>query len=126
MKLQINIQEDTELRNFIKDQIKQQVLSIVRDDIKMVIRDEVRKKLLTNDQYIRNEIHNLLRSEEFIKQCIILSGGMNMWNDNWIVPIVQEYLNKKLNSLERNLENEIQKGIKNYVGSIINKLETKH
>lgn len=70
LNLKINIQEDEELRRYIKDCIKGQVLSVARQEIKVVIKEVFEAKIkdsekaghLNADTIIKEEITKLVKT----------------------------------------------------------------
>ena len=91
MKVELNIENDDELRSHIKDAIKGQVLSIVRDEFLEIVRSEISRKIESTNQkafdYLFNEamkkaITDLLRSEH----------GVSEWYGSFIEPIVKKHV----------------------------------
>lgn len=110
MKVTLNIENDKELRAYIKDCIKGQVLSITREEINELIKEEVQRKLkglnqYTLDRYIKEGFTqataNILRKEHDVQN----------WNTSFIEPYVENKLdavlkNKDWDRLVNDLANQ--------------------
>jgi len=64
LNLKVNIEQDNELRNYIKDCIKGQVYSIARREIKEIISESLSKKYDENLlRLIKDEIQKIIKQE---------------------------------------------------------------
>ena len=99
MKLEINIADDRELRNFIKDSIKGEVTAIARGEIKGIIADVVREGVIPSDKsdlerIVRNIIADEVKSQ--LKQSYFDgSDVIKKIAREEIVKLLQEALQKK-------------------------------
>ena len=70
MNIQLNIENDAELRNYVKDLIHGQVKSIIREEIKDILKDILSKKIKETDIpnvdfLVKEEIKNSITKEIF-------------------------------------------------------------
>lgn len=70
MNVTLNIQNDAELRNYVKDLISGQVKSIIREEIKDILKEILSKKIkdtdISNAEFlVRDEIDKYVRKEIF-------------------------------------------------------------
>jgi len=68
MKLELSIADDRELRLFIKDSIKSEIVSIARGEVKGILADVIKEGYIPKDQQdidkiIKNEIHEIVYKE---------------------------------------------------------------
>jgi hypothetical protein len=68
MKLELSIADDRELRNFIKDLIKNEIVSIARGEVKTILADVIKEGYIPKDQssidkIIHEEIRTIIKSE---------------------------------------------------------------
>lgn len=92
MKLNLNIEEDKELRAYIKDMIKGQVLSIIRSEVKDCLQTVLETKVTT----ATTKIDEIILNEVKYKVNTVLNGNM-LWNDNYIRQVTKEYVAKHIN-----------------------------
>lgn len=95
MKVTLNIENDAELRAYIKDCIKGQVLAIVRDDFKAMIQHELERKIKGIDERrfeqlqkdaMNSAMQTILRQEH----------NVSTWNHNFIKPYIESIVDKTL------------------------------
>lgn len=95
MKVTLNIEQDEQLRAAIKDAIKGQVMSVTREEINLIVKSEIGKKIANRDvQYM-----NRLLSEsmtQIIKEILYKEHNIGNWDSTWIKPIVDKYLDSKV------------------------------
>lgn len=116
MKVTLNIENDSELRLHIKDAIKGQVLSIVRDEFLQIVKDEIYKKIKGMnidffDRMLKESmivaIIKLLREEHNVKE----------WNDSFIRVYINNYLEKIISQKDWNkvIDDLAKEKIKNLI-----------
>lgn len=101
MNVTLNIKDDAELRNYIKECIKGQVLSIVREEFIEVVKAEITRKIGT----IGNRDFDYLQKEAFeaaAKQIVLKNNGISDWSNDFIRPLLTEVLNKRINEAVKN------------------------
>lgn len=121
MKVELNISNDSELRNVIKDMIAGQIKNIAREKLQEMISAEV-SKLMQNDSSIRNMIQSEFRAacknqgtsiaiENAAKQCI------TEFNENVIRQKVGEDFMKHYGDVNdliaRQVNDKVSKAVKN-------------
>jgi len=87
MKVQLNIENDAELRQHIKGTIKGQVLSIVREEFFEIVKDEIEKKIkgTNNIRFDRLLKEAMIKA---IKDILREDCGTTNWRDTYINPII--------------------------------------
>jgi hypothetical protein len=101
MNVTLKIKDDAELRNYIKECIKGQVLSIVREDFIEVVKAEITRKIGT----IGNRDFDYLQKQAFeaaAKQIVLKNNGISDWSNDFIKPLLTEVLNKRINEAVKN------------------------
>lgn len=86
MKVTLNVENDKELRDYIKECINQQVLSIVRDEFLEIVKSEILRKIKS----IGNRDFDYLQKTAFesaAKKIILPESGIFDWNDEFIKPL---------------------------------------
>ena len=94
MKVTLNIENDKELRAYIKDSIKGQVLNIVREEFLEIVKEELERKIKGTNAYT----FKIMQQEAMTKATSnILYKEHNVvnWNRDFIEP----YINKKLDDV---------------------------
>lgn len=95
MNVTLNIKDDAELRNYIKECIKGQVLSIVRDEFIEIVKAEITRKILT----MGNRDFDYLQKSAFeaaAKEIVLQKNGINDWSNDFIKPLADEILSKRI------------------------------
>lgn len=95
MNVTLNIKDDAELRNYIKECIKGQVLSIVRDEFIEIVKAEITRKIGT----IGNRDFDYLQKSAFetaAKEIVLQKNGINDWSNDFIKPLANEILSKRI------------------------------
>jgi hypothetical protein len=103
MHVTLNIESDTELRAYIKDCIRGQVLAVVREEFIKIVKAEINRKI----GGISNRDFNSLQKEAFegaAKQIILTNNGISDWNDGFINPLLKEVLTKRIEKAVANVE----------------------
>lgn len=101
MNITLNIQNDQELRAFIKDAIKGQVLSIAREEFLQIVRDEIQRKIKGTDD---SQFYRMFRSAMENACLKILRDDHNVmdWNKTFISPIVSAVVSNTLKGTDWN------------------------
>lgn len=96
MKVTLNIENDAELRAYIKDCVKGQTLSVIRSELLEIIKEELSRKLKalnTHDAFTKmvnqalvSAIDSILRKE----------FGVNRWSDNFLRPFVENVVKEAI------------------------------
>jgi len=94
MNVTLNIENDAELRTYIKDLIKGQVMSIVREDFEQMVKEELERKLKAKstyhfDQMLENAMQKAVRS-------ILYEQGVSDWNTDYIKPHIEKIVKKSM------------------------------
>ncbi len=95
MKVTLNIENDAELRAYIKECIKGQVLAIVREDFIEVVKAEIMRKVGT----IGNRDFDYLQKSAFeaaAKEIVLQKNGISDWSNDFIKPLANEILTKRI------------------------------
>lgn len=89
MKVSLNIENDKELRAYIKDCIKGQVLSVVREEILETVKSELERKMIRSNGYnfeymvkesLTQVVTTIVRREHNIKS----------WSTDFIQPVIEK------------------------------------
>jgi hypothetical protein len=89
MKITLSLNDDVELRSYIKDMIRGQVKSVARDEMKSIIAEAITPKITSKE-----DINNMVK-EEVKKQVInVLSTGS--WSDDYIKAYTRKLINERL------------------------------
>jgi hypothetical protein len=86
MKLELSIADDRELRLFIKDLIKSEIVSIARGEVKGILADVIKEGYIPKnqediDKVVKNEIHEIIKSE---------LGTWSSYSDNKLKQMARE------------------------------------
>ncbi len=94
MTVTLNIANDAELRNYIKDMIKGQVMAIARDTIQEVLKEILQKKV---EEKIPNSIEHLIKSE--ISNLVQIQLKNKGWGDpTYIQKVARDLVNEEIKS----------------------------
>lgn len=97
MKVTLNIENDVELRAHIKDCIKGQVLSIVREELIAMVKAEFERKIKgTNEK--NWELMQKQATKEAIAHILYKEHGVTRYSDAFIKPFVNEILQDALSN----------------------------
>ncbi len=103
MKVVLNIEEDEVLRNYIKECIKGQVLSIVRDDFIEVVKSEINRKISSigarNFDYLQKSAF-----EAAAKEIVLSKNGINDWSNDFIKPLATEILATRIEKAVKGID----------------------
>ena len=101
MNVTLNIENDKELRAYIKDAVKGQVLSIVREEMMEIIKEELERKLkgLTSSRF-----DNITKdaTKEAVKSILLKEHNVRTWDDSFIKPLIENATNWNF-FLQRNI-----------------------
>lgn len=97
MKVTLNIENDAELRAYIKDAIKGQVLSIVREEFLEIVREELERKIKGTSEYA---FKRMQENAMIVATSNILYQNHDV--NNWDSGFIQPYVNKKLDDVLKN------------------------
>lgn len=91
MTVTLNIASDQELRDYIKDLVKGQILAITREEVSEIVKEEVNRKLKGKDeQALDRMIQEGLKSA--IKDELRTNYGITGWSLGVIKPWVEEVM----------------------------------
>lgn len=97
MKVTLNIEQDAELRSVIKDAIKGQVMSVTREEITSIVKEEIQKKVQNSDvQYLNRLIGDSMKS--VIADILYKEHDVDSWHNKWMDPIITKYLDSKVSA----------------------------
>lgn len=93
MNVKLNIENDAELRAYIKDCVKGQVLSIVREDFRNMVMEELERKLKGTDE---RHFHTMQKAAmiEALKEILYKEHSVSRFNTEFIKPYIEEVLGK--------------------------------
>ncbi len=95
MRVELNIKNDEELRDYIKEAINGQVLAIVRDDVFNTVKAELHRKinLMSGDSIV-----NLMSSAArvVIKDILYKHFGVSEWDKTFIKPFVESIVEQNI------------------------------
>lgn len=118
MKVTLNIENDKELRVYIKDLIKGQVLSVIREELLEIIKEELERKVKGMTEY---------NFDRYVKDALMISvsnilytkHNVDTWNTNFIKPYIDEKLEKVLK--DKDWQKEIEKAATLKIQQMLNK-----
>lgn len=101
MKVTLNIENDDELRAYIKDCIKGQVLSIVHDEFKEMVLNEIERKIKGSDlRNFERMQHNA--TTEAITRILHKNHSVGNYNKDFIKPFIDSRLDNVLKNFDIN------------------------
>lgn len=95
MKVTLNIQDDAELRLAVKNAIKGQVLSIVREELQNIISEELQRKI----KGLNESNFNQMVSSALVKasaDILYTKFNVSTWNNDFIRPFVEAKIEESL------------------------------
>lgn len=100
MTVTLNIANDAELRNYIKDMIKGQVLAVTREEIIETTKNELNRKIegMSSYQWERYFKDSLTRAVYKILE----EQGVALYKNELVEPIVEVRVNELLKTLDIN------------------------
>jgi hypothetical protein len=101
MNVKLNIEEDKELRDYIKNCIKGQVLSITREDFVNIVTEEIERRIKGTEK--RNFDYMLQQSmTQAINNILYKEHGVSAWGEGFINPIIEKYVTKAIQGKDWN------------------------
>lgn len=101
MTVTLNIENDAELRAYIKDCIKGQVLSIVREEYLEVIKKELVRKLNMSDMRTFERMsQDALKSA--VSDILYKEHGVSRYGDEFIKPVVEKLVKEAVSNRDWN------------------------
>lgn len=88
MNVTLNIENDAELRAYIKECIKGQVLSIVRDEFVSMVQTELERKIKSTDKYNFNRMQKEA-FKEAVTAILYKEHNVGTWSSDFIKPFVE-------------------------------------
>ena len=116
MNISLNIQNDAELRAYVKDLIKGQVLAIVREEVLGIVKDELTRSLKNsttkNFDYM---VSNALTKS--VQNILYKEHNVNGWSD-FFKPIVEKKVEEALGNRDFKgiVDNIAKEKIKSLIG----------
>lgn len=108
MIIELNLEKDEELRNYIKSLIKSQVLSITRDELTEIIRIELDRKIKGLNEAHFNEL--LKQSmQAAVKQLLREEHNIKEWDRDAITPYIESGIEHVLKGM--NFEFLVDRGV---------------
>lgn len=114
MKVELNIENDKELRSYIKDCIRGQVLSIVREEFLEIVRNELERKMKEKGQNFDYLLKIALREAVIHK---LADNGISYWSTEFIKPYVDSKLDEVMKDV--NWERLINEGAKRMINKLL-------
>lgn len=95
MKVSLNIENDAELRSYIKDCIKGQVLAIAREEFAVMVKEELERKLKGVDKY---NFERMLREElkDAVKSILYTEHNVTDWKNDYLKPYIEQIVEKSM------------------------------
>jgi hypothetical protein len=100
LNLKIDLKEDAELRSYIKDLIKGQVLSIARGEINQIIDEVLRTKITEKIKTEKNFIDNTIK--EHISHLVF--KALEGWGNDYRIAVKNELTKQITDIINRTLE----------------------
>lgn len=101
MKVSLNIENDAELRAYIKDCVKGQVLSIVREGYVTIIKEEIERKMQDKSSLYFEKI---IRDSFVIAVTKICRDDFNVsdWNNKYLEPTIASVVQRAISGKDWN------------------------
>jgi len=96
MKVSLNIDNDEELRLYVKDLIRGQMLSIAREELREMTVAELNRIISSKSETVFMQIFRECM-QKAITQLLITKHGVSEWNKDFIKPYVESRINECLN-----------------------------
>lgn len=115
MNVTLNIENDAELRAYIKDCIKGQVLSIVREEMQEMIKEELNRKIkgLNDSNFKRIFTEAMIKN---IKDILQVNYNVKCWDNNWIKPIIGSLMEQYVKQNESLINQLAKEKVKLMIG----------
>lgn len=95
MTVSLKIENDAELRAYVKDLIKGQVLTIVREEFLQLVIEELERKLKGTDKYTFERMHKQAMSEA-VEKILYKEHSISRYNNEFIKPYVEGIVEKAI------------------------------
>lgn len=95
MNVTLNITNDAELRAYVKECIKGQVLSIVRDEFMLMVIEELQRKI-KGTSLPNFEAMTKTALREAVTHVLYKEHKVGEWNNEFIKPFVEQQVNKAI------------------------------
>ena len=96
MVVTLNIENDAELRAYIKDCIKGQILAITREEFKNIVTEELEKKIKGTYDASKFEKMHKEATLAAVTNILYKKHGVSSYSDKFIQPYVEAVLDKVL------------------------------
>lgn len=118
MQVTLNIENDKELRTYIKEAIKNQVLSIVREEFLTIVTEELDRKM-KNSNLIKSdyEINKCMTSA--IQNILYKEHKVSQWNRDFIIPYIEKRVSDAINSYGENFKILVDKSVKEKINNLL-------
>lgn len=115
MRAILNIENDEELRLYIKDCIRGQVLAIAREEYTEIVKSEFDRKMKERG----NNFDYLMKQalKDTIQDILYSKYNVTAWSDQFIKPFIDERLNEIL--IKKNWEKLIDDGAQRLLTKLI-------
>jgi hypothetical protein len=115
MKVTLNIENDAEMRAYVKDCIKGQVLSIVREEMQEMIKEELNRKIkgLNDSNFQRIFTDAMVKN---VKDILQANHNVKSWDNNWIKPIIASLMEQYVKQNESLINQLAKEKVKLLVG----------
>ena len=100
MQVTLNIQNDEQLRSYIQDLIKGQVLSIVREELKEMIQTELERKIKGFDKTNNFDYIVKLTLREGVRSLLQSRHNVVEWNTDYIKPFADRFIEESMKSVD--------------------------
>ena len=116
MKVTLNIENDAELRAYIKDCIKGQVMSIAREEFTAMVKEELERKLKGTDKF---NFERMLREsmKDAVKSILYTEHSVKNWGTDYIKPYFEEIVKKSMDGKDWN--GLVDEAAKKLLGSLL-------
>lgn len=118
MNVTLNIENDNELRTYIKDCIKGQVLSVVREEFVEMVHDELERKVKGIDERRYDQIHKAAAAEA-MKDILYKEYGITTYNTDFIKPFVEQAVKRAVDSVTIDWDKTINQLAKEKIRSMV-------
>jgi hypothetical protein len=118
MVVSLNIENDIELRSYIKDLIRGQIKSFTQDELMTLITLEIEKKFNASNETWFNEIFKKA-VEKAVEKLISSNFNIKSWNGSFIKPYIDNYLDVVFKNSRIDFEKAIADGVKEKIKKLL-------
>lgn len=118
MVVSLNIENDAELRSYIKDLIRGQIKSFTQDELMTLITLEIEKKFNASNQTWFNEIFKKA-VEKAVKELITSQFHISTWDGSFIKPYINGYLDIAFQTSHIDFEKAIAEGVREKIKKLL-------